>query len=437
MNLKRNFKYLNHELENGSALASVLIISSILILFIGGILYVYVVQHSFIQKDIDRIKANYLAEKQLYEFFYAKQHPKDLKEILQSLRLSVREQKHGLFDIIESRYKVNNRWSYLKALVGSNADQVLDYAIVLGDTNAALTLTGSPRIVGNIQAGSKGIRNDNFRGVPFSGKFKGKRIKPTGLFKKFSGIGTPLDSLIIEFNNQFTQSNNIEDRLLITKSIESKNFPVIPKNTKSIIIEGNLTINTPVFFPDFSTIIISDSLKISEKVVGDHLIFYARKLIELDDEAEVQGQFFSTQKIIIKESSYIKYPSIIATYFNPPNFNSHIPIFIDKGSIIDGLIITIHSSALGNKNEKLKNIIEEGAIVRGVYFNSGITEHKGKILGTLLTQNFQFYESPTSYINWIREGEIDLSLRPRKLAIPLSIGDTSAVEILDWRLINE
>ena len=249
MNLKRNFKYLNHELENGSALASVLIISSILILFIGGILYVYVVQHSFIQKDIDRIKANYLAEKQLYEFFYAKQHPKDLKEILQSLRLSVREQKHGLFDIIESRYKVNNRWSYLKALVGSNADQVLDYAIVLGDTNAALTLTGSPRIVGNIQAGSKGIRNDNFRGVPFSGKFKGKRIKPTGLFKKFSGIGTPLDSLIIEFNNQFTQSNNIEDRLLITKSIESKNFPVIPENTKSIIIEGNLTINTPVFFP--------------------------------------------------------------------------------------------------------------------------------------------------------------------------------------------
>ena len=101
------------------------------------------------------------------------------------------------------------------------------------------------------------------------------------------------------------------------------------------------------------------------------------------------------------------------------------------------MIITIHSSALGNKNEKLKNIIEEGAIVRGVYFNSGITEHKGKILGTLLTQNFQFYESPTSYINWIREGEIDLSLRPRKLAIPLSIGDTSAVEILDWRLINE
>ena len=84
-----------------------------------------------------------------------------------------------------------------------------------------------------------------------------------------------------------------------------------------------------------------------------------------------------------------------------------------------GPIFGEYYAALGNKNEKLKNIIEEGAIVRGVYFNSGITEHKGKILGTLLTQNFQFYESPTSYINWIREGEIDLSLRPRKLAIPL------------------
>lgn len=54
--------------EEGSALSSVLIISVIILTFIGAILSGIFLQARFIQKDINQTKAMYAAEQQLYEY---------------------------------------------------------------------------------------------------------------------------------------------------------------------------------------------------------------------------------------------------------------------------------------------------------------------------------------------------------------------------------
>ena len=225
--------------------------------------------------------------------------------------------------------------------------------------------------------------------------------------------------------------------LLITDDIYSGTFNSFSDSISTVIIQGNFTINSAISFPDFSTILVSDTLKISEEVSGKHLIFYAEKLIELSEKAAVQAQFFTERNIVVKGETHLRYPSILANYFKPRGFENEIPIYLDDKSSVDGLILTVHDSPLSTTNKDYKNIIEDQVKVRGAYFNSGITENKGVIMGTILTSNFQFYESPTSYINWIREGEIDNTQRPEKFVIPISIGDSLLIEVLDWRLMNE
>ena len=171
MNPKKIINLPIKEYEEGSALASVLIITTILFLFIGGILSAFMVQSKFIQRDIDQTHAIYSAEKQLYEYFYYKQQKIGQNVIPEYLQTNVNSKQHGLYDLVESKSIKKNRVSTLKTLIGSNADQLLKFAVVLGDTNSALTLTGNPKIAGNMQVGAKGIRNDNFRGIPFKGSF--------------------------------------------------------------------------------------------------------------------------------------------------------------------------------------------------------------------------------------------------------------------------
>lgn len=54
--------------EEGSALSSVLIISVIILTFIGAILSGVLLQARFIQRDINQAKAMYAAEQQLFEY---------------------------------------------------------------------------------------------------------------------------------------------------------------------------------------------------------------------------------------------------------------------------------------------------------------------------------------------------------------------------------
>lgn len=437
MNPKKIINLAIKEYEEGSALASVLIISTILFLFIGGILSAFMVQSRFIQRDIDQTFAIYTAEKQLYEYFYYKQQMIGQNDIPEYLQTNVTSKQHGLYDLVESNSIIKKRTSTLKALIGSNGDELLKFAIVLGDTNSALTLTGRPKIVGNMQVGAKGIRNDNFRGIPFEGSFVGERVTPTDLFESFKEIGVHIDSLILQFKYQINNVGRKNNLLLITDDIDSRTINFIPDSISTMVVQGNFTINSAISFPDFSTILVSDTLKISEEVRGKHLIFYAEKLIELSEKAAVQAQFFTERNIVVKGETHLRYPSILANYFKPLGFETQIPIHLDETSSINGLILTVHDSPLSTTNKDHKNIIEDQAKVRGAYFNSGITENKGEIMGTILTNNFQFYESPTSYINWIREGVIDYTQRPDKFVIPISIGDSLSIEVLDWRLMNE
>ena len=94
--------------EEGSALATVLAISVIVLLFIGAILSGIVVQLRFLQRDINKTQALYKAEAQVYLFLVDSvgRNSQSIEFNTDSLGSSIQAELFGGFWKIESLAKV-------------------------------------------------------------------------------------------------------------------------------------------------------------------------------------------------------------------------------------------------------------------------------------------------------------------------------------------
>gem|GEM_PF-2707237 len=423
--------------EEGSALASVLMIATIIVLFIGGIFSVIVMQGRFIQRDIHKTQSMYAAEQHLFEYLYSKRDSLLSESDRNANYEHVRFANHGLLGLVQSSGFVGNQESHIQVLIGTQADPYLDFAIALGDTNSALTLTGSPSISGDIQTGQRGVQFDNFRGSPYQGTFDGKNTQPTDVYDDFQDFGSILDSLISSFEDKVRSNENSVNRFLFEDDADSDDLNAIPPDMTEIIVKGNLAIDKPLSVSDYLQILVSDSVFITEKMEGSHLIIYSGEYLELSEKAEVQGQFFTPGNAVVSGQSYLRYPSVLGVYFKQAGFEPKTPLQLTGDSIIDGLLLTVHENVSSASGSDFKNIVEDNALIRGAFFNTGLSEITGSVFGTVITDSFEFYESPTSYVNWIREGEIDVFQRPDRLSLPYNFGSIQEYEIIDYRIIDE
>ena len=422
--------------EEGSVLASVLVIVTILLVSIGVILSAMLLQSRFIHKDIQHTEAVYKAEQRLSEYLYWKGKNNNTEASYSNSDWSdIIEKDHGLY----TQVTANESGVEIQALIGNNADNWLNYSIILTDTTSALTLTGSPIVNGDLQLGSKEYRTDNFKGVPFTGSVTGSVtgnvVRPSETFD-LETIQSILDSLSILIESDYSEIELGDHTRYFEDNTESGELESLAEGISTIFIDGNLSILEPLRLPNFTNVIVKDTLFIEANVDGDHLVFLAGSVIVVAKKAELQAQLISTGSISVSGEAYLHYPSAIVSYFNPPDFEELAPILIEGTSIVDGLVYTHHQSLSSSRNSDFKNVIESNALIRGAYFNSGISEVKGKIYGTIITQQFEFYESPTTYKNWIREGEFDLAKRPEGFIIPSLSRQQIEIGIVDWRIIE-
>lgn len=165
--------------EQGSALITVLIIALIVALFIGAVLGGIYVHSTFIQQDINRTKALYQAEQQIYEFLYSGEESDSTGNI--------ESKNYGSLLRVSSSSQVKKQKITLEVLIGAIPDSVFDYAIALKDTNSSLSVTGSTTINGDIASGSNQIERSTFKGFPFRGSFTGE-AKKKNMLQFFPGF---------------------------------------------------------------------------------------------------------------------------------------------------------------------------------------------------------------------------------------------------------
>lgn len=439
--------------EEGSALLTVLIVIVIITVFIGAVLFGIVIQNRFIQEDINETKARYAAEAGIAVFLdntpyrSIKRDTSTTFFIQDSTEIRLTAKPFGGFLDIESKAHAKGKEKTIRVLAGALSTDVFEYAVVLGDTSSVLMVTGSTQMKGDILTGQIGTRSTDFKGTPFSGSIEGEREQRRG-------------ELLPDFDMEFITNqeerfgasfNNEQYRAYLSRYEGSSSPPVQEKDTLyfeesiswvsqdsiacpddlTIVVNGNAVFNGNYHFGRFTRIIVKDTLQVGGSVTGHNLLLYAGKSIQIGGSAALSAQAISGDDIIIRDNAYLKYPSLLYSGQEFSEERKEYIIDIRGESIVDGTVL--YPIQTNNFTSELFRIrVSDQATVRGGIYTLGQTELEGTVLGTLLTRQFYFYESPSSYINWLRNVVIDTSERPAHYVIPLGFSENPEYEILDW-----
>ncbi|WP_409029390.1 hypothetical protein [Gracilimonas sediminicola] len=439
--------------EEGSALASVLIIIVIVSLFIGVVLSGIYLQNGFIQKDINEVKARYAAEAGIAFFLSEIKYSavnRDTSIIVtvhDCTKVTINAKPFGGFLDVESMAMVKGKEKKIRVLAGASKTYPFEYAVVLGDTSSVLMLTGSTQLKGNILTGQIGTRTTDFKGISFSGSLEGEQTQQSGeLLSSFNASFIQNQEAVIKnsfkdgkfssFSSNYNGAGNsnaaAEDTLYFDGDISwsTRDSISFPKDL-IIAVNGNMTLNGNYHFGEFTKLLVRDTLRVGGSVSGEHVLMYAGQSLQVGGAAQFSAQVISGGEIIIRDNAWLTYPSMIYTDQELSTDRQEIIIDIRDNARLDGTIVypvptTNFTSGL------FRFRVSDQAVVRGGVYTLGQTELEGTVLGSVLTQQFYFYESPSSYINWLKDAEVDFSGRPENYVVPLGFSEHPKYQMVDW-----
>lgn len=443
--------------EEGSALASVLIIIVIITIFIGIVLSGISAQNHFIQQDVNEVKARYAAEAGIASFLSANHYSSITRDtslrvmVKDSMQVSIHAKPFGGFLDIESTATIKGKEKKVRVLYGVSTTDSFEQAVILGDTSSVLMLTGSTQLKGDILTGQSGTRTTDFKGISFSGSMEGEQEYRSGkLLPDFDVsfiqnqeevINRSLqDGIFSSFASNYKGIGNINsmegDTLYFEEntSWSSKDSIKFPKDL-TIVVDGSLSLNGNYHFGSYSKLLVRDTLRVGGSVRGEHQLLYAGKSLQIGGGATLSAQVLSGNEIIIRDDAYLTYPSLLFTSEEFSAERKEVIIDVRDRSRVDGTII--YPVPANNFTSGLFKIrVTEDAFVRGAIYSKGQTELHGTVQGSVLTQQFYFYESPSSYINWLKGAVIDISQRPENYVVPLGFSQDPEYQLLDWTEIQ-
>lgn len=441
--------------EEGSSLVAVLIIITIIFFLIGSVLMAIIIQGRFIQRDIDEVQLRYSAEAGIHHFLADSTLPiltgSDLKiQLADSTEALISAKPFGGFLSLASTVESEDRSKSIRTLVGSQAIPRFNNAVVLGDLRSALNLTGNTTIRGDIEVGPLSIKKKSFKGEVFEGTVEGNIKKSkSDILPKFDKSlfdreisycdsllkNPPKEAVQIEAGTVDLSKGNVFQRGS-TFFVEG-NLELNADSTTSLpgeiifIVTGDLTLNGPISYNPFSRFIVGKNLNISGKIEGKHGLFYARQELEVEAGEPFSGQFIAGRKALISGSSYLRYPSVVYLKGEVEKNIRKGRVELSGQSVVEGTLIIPAPDKTINQDES-RLVVGNSSTVRGAIFNTGQTELHGEVMGSVLTLQFYFYKSPTSYINWLKDVTVNVDKRPENFAIPLGFSGNRKFQILVW-----
>lgn len=448
--------------EEGSALTTVLVFVVVVSILVGMILLVQALQHRLVRGDAHELQAQYGAEAGVYRAL------SDLDGELRGMqatyavegvdRCSVWVEPFGGFARIHARATVQEAEARLLAVAGERPPSAFDAAVILGDSRSRLTVTGTTTIEGDIVTGDRGLETSDFRGEPFTGTVEGdlhrrsdvslpaydtsaydrtlRRAEqllespPVGSNGRqpSKGLGTGRNGEqeflyarpTTPLSTTGRQVRSVAGSLTLTDDdSEFLRDPVLVVATDTLTIRGSFSVTHGSVF------LAGETLSINGNVDGRGAIFYGQDTLRVGASVGVEGQFLSNSFVSVGGNAHLPYPSIL--YVEGPGG----AIRITDQAQVDGFVL--YPSQPSREAESRAVKITEQARVRGAIYNRAQAELWGTVYGTVLTHQFGFYQSPTHYVNWLKDATIQRAARPGDYVVAYGFEEAARPTVLRWR----
>jgi len=447
--------------QQGSALVTVLIMVTALTILSGALFAAFSLHHRLARRDFNRLQAFYYAEAGIYKAlwylsenegldWFWRPHKQDIAiSNNQTAQISIQE-RGGFLEVFSSA-QYNNQKRKLQVLVGQRMPDEFNQAIILGGKDFPLVVTGNNRIVGDVTVGKRGVKQGSIKGSKFTGKklVEGEihQVSPPQMpvfaatlfhssMQNFRDLLANMpDSSSTDFDSVGLSDSSSRNILYVQEEWDSSVLAdSLVKGPMTIVSEGDLQLSGSIRFMSQIVVVSLGKIVITDSVLLNDAVVYSEMGISVSGNAKGAMQLLSRGDIEVGEQASLEYPSVLFTTGQLLENRWTGSIKIADAAKIAGALILPDSRPDSLKNLPLDTrvVVESGAQVTGFIYSTNHTTIEGRLYGLVVADHFYLYESPTTYINWLKDAYIDRRKLGSGFTLPLMFTKKPSLEIVSW-----
>ena len=445
--------------DGGYALASVLFLVTVLSILCAIILKVELDERKAILNTADKIKSQNASENGIVLAMSSLRSQSSSDSISSTQfgdgsSVEIEVFPWGLFTGVTSKGVSHSSACVRSALLGSSITDSERAALILGNLQHGLVFAGSSTIIGDVAVGPMGVSTGSLKdfSTPRSVPITGKKIvlSTPQLFFDTLALYRHVTLTRALFNhvrrsqggqdntgnamechgslslNQVDDSINYvfcDGSLSLRDTIMRRGPPLYIVVLGAVSLCENTLLSGPIFVSS------TDSIVLPPKVSITNCVFTSTKSITLLSGSRMIAQLFSP-RIHFSSGAAASYPSVAASTSFVDTSGSFQNIQFDDGSRIEGAVIMQRAGSI--EMDRAVITLSPGATVMGgVYCDSYLTLD-GTVDGYVRTFDLYFYDSPTAYLGWMRQGTINRTLLPFGSLKPVGVSGNDTLKVLSW-----
>lgn len=443
--------------KGGYALASVLFLVTVFSVLCTIILRVELGKHQTILKDIDVLKSQFSSENGVV-LALTSLRSQPYSDSTFSItfgdgsNVNVEVYPWGLFTGVRSQGVSHKSEAARSALLASSLTDSESMAFVLANLQHGLVFTGSAKINGDVAVGPMGISTGSLKNYPATRLIavRGKKttlrtpqsiIDTTDLYRHIFLMRTLIDRLRRSSKGQYNPNNVMEcagslnlrqvsdsiDYVFCNGSLTLMDTIMRRGPPLYIVALGAVSFRQNVFMSGPVSICSNDSIVVPPSVSITSSILTSEKSILL--QSSVSAQLFSPI-INISPSAIASYPSALVSVSFVDTGGITQGIQLDEGSRVEGTVI-MHRASSASMDKAVITLAPGATVLGGIYTDAYLTLD-GTVDGYVRAFDLYFYDSPTTYLGWMRQGIIDRTLLPNGYLKPNGISGNDTLRVLSW-----
>lgn len=445
------WKAQNHRLRNqsGSVLVTVLAVLAILLtIFLGAMTY-SLSRFSFHTKGQNRMIAGYISEAGISRMLGNFNTNGDVALYAEEQTPNgggfyVSTTAWGPYYLTTSDGTFANQTVRTCALIGSPMPEFGSAAITVCDENHPFTVAGHTRIVGDVNTGGLGIA---------TGRIKGEGVTSndyhTGENVQYESLSPPsLDTVVLGeyFSAVATRRigagekiagsvlwNRSDSSLFIThrsvfieNNLELSNFVLTEVDEiTSIFVAGFVEIRGSSQLSGLVEIVAGGPIYVRDSSTLDGAILYSQDSVVVSQNASLSATAIAHKGIYVRDRASLVYPSSLLVDVRRDSEPQGQGIFLSSRGWLESVCFLSLEDPAEDKSGAML-FLDTSCVFVGAMVSQGLADIRGRVYGTIITEQFRYELPPTTYINWVRDLYIDRGGLDFSPALPVLSGDVSS-----------
>ncbi len=343
----------------------------------------------------------------------------------------------GPYALVTSNGIFANQTVTSQSIIGSKPNKLFDAAITVGDESLPLVASGNTRIFGDVNTGELGMTTGRMRGESIVNEdFHSGHV----IIHQTITVPT-LDTLVL---NQYLSSVNSRrqqcDQSFPGSMILTANDSGFFNEHECFTIENNLRIQGAVFenFDKVHSVFVNGFVELAgncrlsglieivstgpmyvlDSAVVDNLILITPDSVVISGNSTFSATAISSQKIVVKEKARLLYPSILLIRDREDLSDMETGIFLQSRSKMESVCFSERNPSTEDRTNPVI-YLDSASSFTGIIIAQSKADLRGTLNGSVFTERFHYFASPTTYVNWIKDLKIDRTKLDYHPVLPL------------------